>query len=367
MRPNTLALACLAVTAAPAFGQVTPSAGLRTLDSVQIRETDTLFLSRPAQIVLGAGGHVFLTDAREPRVIDIGPGGRIERVFGRKGSGPGEFEAPTAMAISGDTLLAVYDHRTKRVTYINIPRWILARVSPVVTQRPPVIKFVDGHLFATHWDFGTNTSLARIVEKDGTLDEKQGVIPDLGDQTQMLIGGAFWNAVFAPVSDQIFAMYEASNSLFVWERGSRTAREITLPAKHRRGLPAGLFESLLRDPARATPAMIYDRSVPVALAPITPDIVALVTRDVKVESDKWYTVHYVTLYDHRRNTACPDLEVPASRLKVALLRDPFPIVALRGDTLALLEQSETADAEPIQLLRRYRIEPDRCQWSAVSR
>ena len=318
-------------------------------------------------MVLGPRGHVYLTEGREPRVLDIGPRGRIERVFGRKGHGPGEFESPTAMTTSGDTLLAVYDHATKRVTFIDIARWTLQRVSPLVTQWPPVIKFAHADLLVSTWDFETKTSIAKAVEGTGALEERQGVIPPLGAQTQMLITGAFWNSTFAPIGDEIFAMYEVSNSLYRWKRGARDAREVVLPAVRRRGIPPGLFESLLQDPAKVTPTMLYDRSVPVAIAQVSGDIVAIVTIDVKVDGDMWSGVHHITLLDRRRDRLCVDLAVPASRVKVALMKDQLPIVALRGDTLALLEQAESAAGDPVQLVRRYRIEPSQCEWSAITR
>lgn len=341
--------------------------GLRALEAVRIHETDTLFLSRPSHMVLGARGHVYVTEAREARVLDIGPSGRIERVFGRNGRGPGEFVSPTSMAASGDTLLAVYDHATKRITFIDIAGWRLRRVSPLLTQGPPVIKFAGRDLLVSTWDFEMKTSLAKAVEGTGNLVERQGTIPDLGPQTQMMIQGAFWNGTFAPAADEIFAMYEVSNSLYRWKRGARDAREVVLPVVRRKGIPAGLFERLFRDPANATPAMIYERSAPMAIAQVSEDIMAVVTMDVKVEGDMWSGIHHVTLYDHRRDRVCADLLVPASRLKVALARDPLPVVAVRGNTLALLEQAEDATGVPIQLLRRYRIEPSRCEWSAISR
>ncbi|MGH8523872.1 MAG: hypothetical protein ACREXY_06545 [Gammaproteobacteria bacterium] len=318
-------------------------------------------------MVLGPRGHVYLTEGRETRLLDIGPTGRIERVFGRKGRGPGEFESPIAMAMSGDTILAVYDHATKRVTLVEIPEWKLRRVSPLLTRWPPVIKFADSDLMVSTWDFETKTSIAKAVEGTGALDERQGVIPSLGTQTQMLITGAFWSSTFVPVGDEIFAMYEVSNSLYRWKRGEREGREIPLPVVRRRGVPPGLFESLLRDPATATPAMVFDRSAPVAIAQISDDIVAIVTMDVKVDADMWSGIHFVTLYDRRRDRLCVDLPVPASRVKVAMGKDPLPHVALRGDTLALLEQAESATGDPIHLLRRYRIEPSQCAWRTLSR
>lgn len=341
--------------------------GLRTLDAVRIQETDTLFLSRPIQMVLGSRGHVYVTEVGGAGIRDIGPSGRIERVFGRNGRGPGEFVSPASMATSGDTLLAVYDHGTKRVTLVDVPKWTLVRVLPLLSQWPPVIKFAGIDLLVTAWDFESKTSLARANEATGSLDQRQGVIPELGQQTQMVIAGAFWNSTFVPVGDEVFALYEVSNSLFRWKRGARAAREITLPVVRRRGIPPGLFESLVRDPASATPARILDRSTPVAIAQVSGDILAIVMVDVKVEGEEWNAVHHVTLYDARREQVCADLPVPASRLKVTLAKDPLPVVALRGDTLALLEQAESAGGDPIQLLRWFRIEPSQCEWRAIAR
>jgi hypothetical protein len=325
-----------------------------------------LFVSRPTQLVLGPRGRVYVMESREARVLDIAPDGRIEHVFGRKGRGPGEFESPTAMTTAGDTLLAIYDHSTKRVTFVDLRKWTSQRAATLLTQRPPAIKFSNAELLVTSWDFETRTSIARTIEESGALDQRQGVIPDLGSQTQTLIGGAFWNSTFAPVGDEIFAMYEVSNSLYAWKRGAREAREVSLPVIRRRGIPSGFFESLLRDPTKITPSMVYNRSVPVTIAPISTDVIGIVTMDPKVDADTWSAIHHVTLYDRRRNRVCVDVEVPASRVKVALM-DPLPIVALRGDTLALLEQVVNQAGDPVQLLRRYRIEPSRCDWTALPR
>ena len=362
-----LTVASLSWIAALQGTQSAAPRGLRPLDPVRVQETDSLFLSRPSGIVLGAGGHVFVTEARETRILDIGPSGRIERVFGRSGRGPGEFVSPSSMTMSGDTLLAVYDHSTKRVTLIDIPRWTLRSVFPLLAQRIPAIRFGGRDLLLSNWDFETNTSIGRAVESSGTVDERQGVIPSLGAQTQLMISGAFWNSTFAPVGDEIFAMYEVSNSLYRWNRGERVAREVVLPIVRRRGIPPGLFESLIRDPASATMARVWDRSMPLVIAPVTADIVAIVTMDIKVDGETWSAIHHVTLYDHRRERVCADLPIPASRVKVAAGRDPLPPVTIRGDTVALLEQAESSSGDPIQLLRRYRIEPAQCEWRALTR
>ena len=351
-----------------ANGQVvapTAQRGLRPLEPVRIQETDPLFLANPSRLELGARGHVYVTEVGEARVLDIGPSGRIERAFGRKGQGPGEFSSPTSIAISADTTLAVYDHGTKRITYIDLRTWKLQRVAPLLTQWPPVIKFAGRDVLVTTWDFEAKTSLARAIEAPGTLDQKQGVIPSLGAQTQMLIQGAFWNSTFAVAGDEVVAMFEVSNSLYRWKRGTSEVREVALPVVRRRGIPPGLFESLLRDPASATPAKLFDRSIPVAIEPVTDDVLAIVTMDAKVDGNQWSAVHHLSLYDRRRERVCADLPVPASRTRVVLMKEPLPVVAIRRDTLTLLEPSEDAAGTPIQLMRRFRIEHSQCEWKPI--
>ncbi len=201
-----------------------------------------------------------------------------------------------------------YGYRSPIRSLFRVPRnWSWAHADMCISLRPPAITFANGDLLVTPWDFANTTSLARVVEGTGALEERQGVIPSLGTQTQMLMTGAFWNSAFAPAGDQIFAMFEVSNALYAWKRGARDAREIVLPVLRRRGVPQGLFQTLLQDPGRATPAMIYDRSAPVALAAVSGDIVGIVTMDVKVDAEKWSSIHFLTLYDHRRHRVCADV------------------------------------------------------------
>lgn len=88
-----LTAALIALLAAPLAAQArpVPPDGLRELRRVRSVESDTLFLSRPTEMALGADGHVFVSEGPEARVLDIAPDGRIARAFGRKGRGPGEF------------------------------------------------------------------------------------------------------------------------------------------------------------------------------------------------------------------------------------------------------------------------------------
>ena len=53
--------------------------------------------------------HVVVLDAAPPFVKVFDRNGRLRAAFARKGSGPGEIEAPAALATSGDTAILVAD------------------------------------------------------------------------------------------------------------------------------------------------------------------------------------------------------------------------------------------------------------------
>jgi hypothetical protein len=75
-------------------------------------------------------GFVFVADIRLPGVVVIdGRTGNVIRTLGRRGSGPGEFNAPSHVAISPDgTMLAVSDLARRTVDIITLEGKSLKRI-----------------------------------------------------------------------------------------------------------------------------------------------------------------------------------------------------------------------------------------------
>lgn len=57
---------------------------------------------RVAGVAFDRSGNLYVLDAGNHRVVVYGPDGRFLRLFGRRGAGPGEFQAPMALAVAGD-------------------------------------------------------------------------------------------------------------------------------------------------------------------------------------------------------------------------------------------------------------------------
>src|SRR5690606_31850317 len=66
--------------------------------------------------ILLDGGGVALLDGRLGQVIEFDSSGRVQRVLGRRGEGPGEFSAPVTLSHQRNGSFGVYDQRTLRVT-----------------------------------------------------------------------------------------------------------------------------------------------------------------------------------------------------------------------------------------------------------
>lgn len=98
-----------------------PGPSLRLVDSVVLEETDSVYLGKPELgFAVDPAGSLYIADEFWNRVVQYAPDGRLERVFGRAGSGPGEFRSTTRATLVFDSLLIqpsatrikVFDRRT---------------------------------------------------------------------------------------------------------------------------------------------------------------------------------------------------------------------------------------------------------------
>jgi hypothetical protein len=323
------------------------------IDSALVRESANLLIARIGEI--GAGGRsVYIADPTEARVLEIDGKGAIVRMFGKKGRGPGEFVTPDAIAVGGDTALYVMDNSERRVNVFSLRTGGFVR-SVVLNAFLPSIRVVGGELLANTFDAGTGTSLKRFAP-DGTVIGSEGVIPAIALKLPML-QQPFPHTAYAVVGSDVYAAFELSQSLYHWKRGARTADELRLPVKLRRGVSDEKFEQMVRDPAKAG-AIAYDHSIPAALSEVAPGVLALVTFDPTLVKGRFSGVYHVTLVNVAQRRICPDLPLDAPS-------DPLPRVALDGTTLVLIQQGDTRDGDIATAIRRFRIDPSACEWAPI--
>ena len=348
-----LSLAAINVLAGAQTRRGELAAGLRPIDSVRIAETNSLLLSRPNRLVVGNRGHYFVADAAESRVLEITPSGTIVRAFGRKGSGPGEFQAPGSLAVSGDSLLAVMDVSLGRVALFDIRTGRYKSGFPLAAGLPsPTLRIQGASVFSGRLQSDLRSAVVELSFK-GDQVSMEGMIPAVLRAHPEFVP-LFGAVIFAQAGTDTYALFEVSQSLFRWKRGAHAGDEVPIPVVHRKGVKPGLFESLSRDPSKGE-TIAFDRSLPFVLEVIRPNVLGLVTLDGTLTKNGFSGTYFVTVIDLSLRRVCADLEVPAPH-------DPRPLVAFSGDTLVVLQQGADPTGQPASAIRRFRIVTDGCAW-----
>ncbi len=83
--------------------------------AVTLEQPDSAPIVRISGIDVDADGRILIGDVSEGNVKLFSPEGRLRRVIGRKGSGPGEFEQPRYPRFGPDGLIYVADAQNPRI------------------------------------------------------------------------------------------------------------------------------------------------------------------------------------------------------------------------------------------------------------
>lgn len=139
-------------------------------------ESEVVF-SRIAVISVAADGRLFVLDPRERGVFSFSPEGIFLSRFGREGGGPGEFQRPLALHVSGETV-SVMDSGTHRLAVFSLDGNLLsdARIPEEASRLR----------LRAYWPLRGGRSIA---ETSMSVDASTGV-PDEGLNTALIIGGA---------------------------------------------------------------------------------------------------------------------------------------------------------------------------------
>jgi hypothetical protein len=92
------------------------STAYRLVDSITLEQPDSALIVRVSGLDQGPGGVLALGDASEGNVKLFSPSGKLLRVVGRKGNGPGEFQEPRFPRFSRDGSLHIADGSNGRVS-----------------------------------------------------------------------------------------------------------------------------------------------------------------------------------------------------------------------------------------------------------
>jgi len=92
---------------------------LLTLGTAGVAGTTPATFNQPSDVVVAANGDIFVADGHggesNARIVKFSKDGRFIKTWGRKGTGPGEFDVPHALALDSRGRLFVGDRGNSRI------------------------------------------------------------------------------------------------------------------------------------------------------------------------------------------------------------------------------------------------------------
>ena len=103
---------------------------LLTLGTAGVAGTTPTTFNQPSDVVVAANGDIFVADGHgaesNARIVKFSKDGRFIRTWGRKGTGPGEFDVPHALALDSRGRLFVGDRGNSRIQIFDQEGMFLA-------------------------------------------------------------------------------------------------------------------------------------------------------------------------------------------------------------------------------------------------
>ena len=90
---------------------------VRTIGGLDAEENLSFF--EPSDIVQDSAGNLYILDSGNCRIQKLDPEGKFIKTIGRKGQGPGEFQAASSMDIDEQNNLFVFDVRSWRIEVLS--------------------------------------------------------------------------------------------------------------------------------------------------------------------------------------------------------------------------------------------------------
>lgn len=220
--------------------------------ATQVAASDSAVeLSAVAALTVGSDGSIYLADGQD-RIVVLNAAGALQRVFGRVGSGPGEFALIHDLRVlPGDSLLVV-DPAQSRISVFQPHSSVLAHTRPL--EHPP------GELVVEVWPGAGGRLLTHSVRAHGPMTDprsRDDVVrsQDAGGSAravlslsptevlQMDLRGSvgFFTPGFAPRrivrlrDGKVYTAWTDSATVRVFDASGRQAAAITpraLPARH---------------------------------------------------------------------------------------------------------------------------------------
>lgn len=334
----------------------TSSPELDSLTSIELRESDSIFVGEPGGMVAMNDGTLLIADKQNGTLHRFGMDGRSRGEIGSRGQGPDEWAAgPHTIYQDGDSLLVVADG----LIHLRGLSWPAAERhwDFDVTPGSYLVGVSDGRVMLSFVDAENQSTLIQVAPT-ARAKLSGGPYPAILDANPFIRELFSSTAVTWLAPDTIAVAFQHTDGVFVGAFPNGPFEQITVPVIARRGAEQDLLRQIDANDTRTIERAIYRPSYPLALAVLpTSGLLASVTSDMTFVDGRRMTGQlFLSLIDRDRRQSCPDAALPVPA-------DPLPYVAFRGDTLLVLTQVVEGSVGRT-VIRRFLPSGAHCAWTA---
>ncbi len=134
---------------------------VRTIGGLDADEN--LSFKEPSDIVRDSIGNPYILDSGNNRIQKLDPEGKFIKTIGRKGQGPGEFQATRSMEIDTEDNLFVFDVRSRRIEALSPDGVFLGEIP--LTHHAHGVRIFGDNLFIREY-YNTIFYQYRIIENE---------------------------------------------------------------------------------------------------------------------------------------------------------------------------------------------------------
>lgn len=348
-----------------------PGPQFRLIDSIVLEENDTLYLGKPDMgFVVDDSGLIYVADEFWNHVVRFRPNGRVDRVFGRAGDGPGEFRSTTRAAATIDSLVVLASAGRLKVFNRNTGRFYFERV--IGRGALSDVQLHGDRLMLALYDFGsgrgvlswplaeflrTGNASAADPPSANMVDKPQeySTYPGLRD---------FGGTAMALWGDTMMVGHDGVNYVVIYTMQGVPLDTIDLPTRVRRGVSQAALSLFARGRQPTVQEEAGAISFLVQMWRLPNGETLLWHQQNRIEQYgeryKFFGQDFLTLLSADRKRACVDASItfPGSE---------WPRLSVHGDTVLALDQIMAGkdSTRGVTVIRRYQIADGRCTWLAI--
>ncbi len=339
------------------------------LDSTILSESDSLYVARPGGLAIGEAGELYVVDFFQNHVVRFGVDGRAIQTYPRSGAQSGGVGSVAAPVLLLKSLVGVLDYQPRVVRFFDRQSGEYVGLRPYAGLATSV--YVAGDLvWMGDIDSATGYAVSRWepptrLELSATRVTAAPIAPDFAPlpreyRESEVLRGVYGLVYAVPWSDTVAVGFAATNYVVRYTAAGRLVDTLFVPAVRRRGTPRD-FEARVNSRRLEIAEIFSLASGLFGVSRTKEGSILLVHFDSQIEGSLISSRVFVSLVAPKRRVACVDTELPVSQVAQ-------PVVALRADTVYLLEQRlRRAATGGVTTVKRYLVRSDSCDWLPASR